>query len=224
VTRRSPTRHPACGVVRESLSARLDDEGAPLTGAAVDRHLDGCHACARYATDLQRVHREARVAVADEVPDLTADILVAITEEQQVTVGRRTRELRLLVALAGAVQLALAVPVLLGLLGPAAHVGRELGALQLALGVGLLVAAWQPWRAAGVLPVAAVVASAAVVAGVVDVASGAATLTGELVHLSEIAGVLALWALRRRDPALTAPAPPLATGAGPTAVPTNGVR
>jgi predicted anti-sigma-YlaC factor YlaD len=221
VTRRAPTRQAVCSAVRESLSARLDDEVPPLATAAVDRHLGGCHACARYATDLQGLHREARVAVADEVPDLTADILVAVTAQQQLAVGRRTRELRVLVAVAGVVQLALAVPVLLGLLGPAAHVGRELGALQLALGVGLLVAAWQPWRAAGVLPVAAVVASTTVVAGIVDVASGAATLTGELVHLSELAGVLALWALRRRDRSTTAPTARLATGPGP--VPTNGL-
>lgn len=198
--RRGHAASDRCAPVRESISALVDGEDAPLGGAAVDRHLDVCTSCAAHAAGVERIHRSVRVTGAADVPDLTADVLVAVTQATRRRAGRRVRELRGLVALAGVVQLVLALPFLLGLAGPDLHVGRDLGALQLALGVGLLVAAWQPWRAAGVLPIVAVVAGITVVAGAVDVAAGAATLAGELVHLSEIVGVAALWSLRRRDP------------------------
>jgi predicted anti-sigma-YlaC factor YlaD len=214
--RRDPAARDRCAPVRESISALLDGEEAPLGGEAVDRHLEVCASCAAHASGVERVHRSVRVTRAVDVPDLTADVLLAVTEATQQRAGRRVRELRGLVALAGGVQLVLALPFLLGIAGPDLHVGRDLGALQLALGVGLLVAAWQPWRAAGVLPIAAVVAAITVIAGVVDVATGAATLGGELVHLSEVVGVAALWALRRRDPEGTGDAAqPLAVPAVP---------
>lgn len=221
---RSRSHPSACAAVREALSARLDDEDGPIPAVEVARHLDTCAECATYADTLVHTHRALRVACADEVPDLTADILVAVTADAQAGTRRRTGELRLLVGLAGLVQLALALPVLLGGIGPDVHAGRDLGALQVALGVGLLVAAWQPWRAAGVLPVAAVVVAATVVVGTVDVVQGATTLVGELVHLSELVGVLALWLLRRRDVATDPTGGAGATPAGGVALPASGTR
>ena len=188
-----------CADAREAVSARHDGEPSPIDIEVVDQHLDGCEACARYAGQLGVVSRRARVAAAESVPDLTEPILARVAAAQPA--GRRVRELRWLVGLAGLVQVAVAVPALLGTIGVDQHLGRDLGALQLALAVGFLLAAWQPARAIGVLPVAAVVAVVAVVTAGIDVAAGAATLTAELTHLSEVVGVLALWALRRRTPA-----------------------
>jgi predicted anti-sigma-YlaC factor YlaD len=194
--RRDPSDRP-CGDVREAISAALDGEEAPLAAARVRDHLDGCAACTRYADAVPSIARSTRVGEARQVPDLTAPILVAVTEQGVLDGRRRVQHLRLLVALAGLVQLALAVPTLAGVTVAPLHLGRDLGSLQLALAVGLLVAAWQPRRAAGVLPIATVVAGAAIVTGVVDVVTGVATVVAELTHLAEVVGVLALWLLTR---------------------------
>lgn len=190
----------ACRTVREAVSAGLDGEDAVLPAAEVRRHLAGCPACETFAAQLPEVNRRVTVAGAEAVPDLTAPILVALAGDRNAIDDRRIRDLRVLVALAGAVQLVLAIPVLLGLVGPAVHWGRDLGAFELALGAGLFLAAWQPRRAAGVLPIAAVVAVLATFGGVVDLVAGRATILAELTHLTELIGVAALWALTRRLP------------------------
>lgn len=189
-----------CRTVREDVSATADDEATVLPAAEVTRHLDDCAECRRYAQAVGVLDRRVRIGVAEQVPDLTAAVLISLADDRAATQDRRTRDLRGLVALAGLVQLALAMPGLVGLVGPDLHLGRDLAALQLALGVGFLVAAWQPSRAAGLLPVAGVVALAALATGMVDVATGAATLAGELTHLTELVGVAALYGLRRRVP------------------------
>jgi predicted anti-sigma-YlaC factor YlaD len=195
-----PAPSPACLPVREAVSARLDGELAHLEADEVEAHLDGCAACQRYEAALPRINRRVTVGAADAVPDLTAPILVALAEDRASVGDRRIHDLRVVVGLAGVVQLVLAVPVLLGLTGPLLHVGWDLGAFELALGAGLLLAALQPRRAAGVLPVAAVAAVVATVGGVVDLVGGQATVLAELTHLTEVIGVLALWALTRRLP------------------------
>lgn len=191
------SRGTSCASVRETVSAGLDGEDGPLASVEVADHLDACPACARFADLAPDVTRTTRVAAATPVPDLTAPILVAVTEQGVLGDVRRIGRLRLLVALAGAVQLLLAVPALVGVAALPVHAGRELGSLQLALAFGFLVAAWQPRRAAGVLPVAAVVGLAVLVTGVLDVTAGSASLVAELGHLGEIVGLLALWQLTR---------------------------
>lgn len=195
-----PTPTPACAPTREALSADLDGESAELPVHEARIHAEGCEPCGRYAERLATVTRQVRVAAAEPVPDLTASILVAITRDRAATGDRRLRDLRVLVGLAGAVQVVLALPILVGAWAPALHVGRDLGALELALGLGLLLAALQPHRAAGVLPVAAAAVAVVSVAAVVDLAAGRAGLVSELTHLTELVGVLALWGLTRRFP------------------------
>jgi len=193
-----------CDLVREALSAAHDGEAAAASGdghlASVDDHLAGCAGCTAFAASLERLDQRVLAVRAVPAPNLTAAVLTAVAADVQAERDRRVLELRWLVGLAGVAQLLFAIPLVLGVMGPSAHVGRDLGALELALGIGLIFAAWQPERAAGVLPVAAVVAAAAVVTGGLDVTSGRATLLQELPHLTEIVGVLALWALTRRLP------------------------
>jgi predicted anti-sigma-YlaC factor YlaD len=195
-----PTPSSSCAPVREAVSARLDGESGHLDPAALEAHLDGCAACQRFEAALPRINRRVTVGAADAVPDLTAPILVALAEDRAAVGDRRIHDLRVVVGLAGVVQLILAVPVLLVLTGPLLHVGWDLGAFELALGAGLLLAALQPRRAAGVLPVAAVAAAVATVGGVVDVIGGQATVLTEMTHVTELVGVVALWALTRRLP------------------------
>jgi predicted anti-sigma-YlaC factor YlaD len=189
-----------CAPARETLSAHLDGEDGPLPLAEARRHTDGCVPCERYGASLTAVTRRVRVAPADAVPDLTAPILAALADDRAAAPVRRLTDVRVLVGLAGAVQLLLALPVLLGVTAPALHLGRELGALELALGVGFLLAAYQPHRAAGVLPVAVAAVAVVAVGAAVDLLAGRAAVVAELGHLTELVGVAALWVLTRRLP------------------------
>ena len=207
----------ACGTVREALSARLDGEASPIPAGTLEAHLRDCADCSRYDLSLGGVHRAVRVSDAEPVPDLTALILAAVqSDETAATRRRRSRakhRLRALVAMAGLVQLVVATPLLFGAASAGMHSWRDLAGLQLALGVGFVLTALQPWRAAGVLPVAAVVAGFAVVTGVLDVVMGIANPVAELSHLSEVGGVTALAALRRRTSGrpVARPAPAVAS-------------
>lgn len=196
-----------CVTVRESVSADIDGEVSPLDDAEVTRHLQGCDACDRFATDAPGMTRRVRLAAAQDVPDLTATIMTGLADEPAPSSVRWIARLRVVVAMAGIAQMLLAVPLVAGMIGGDLHLGRDLAALQVALGVGLILAAVQPHRAAGVLPVVVVVAGATLVLAGIDVATGVATLTTELVHVSELLGVLALWALSRALPATVTTSP-----------------
>jgi predicted anti-sigma-YlaC factor YlaD len=197
----------ACAVVRESVSADLDGEVGPLDELEVARHLRNCDACNRFATAAHSASRRVRLAAVQDVPDLSAAIMTGLADEPSRSSARWVGRLRVVVAMAGVAQMLLAVPLVAGMVGADPHLGRDLAALQLALGVGLILAAVQPHRAAGVLPVIAVVAGATLVLAGIDVAGGVATWTAELVHVSEIIGVLALWALSRALPAAVTASP-----------------
>jgi predicted anti-sigma-YlaC factor YlaD len=65
----------------------------------------------------------------------------------------------------------------------------------------VLSAAWQPWRAAGVLPVVVVLAAALSATAVTDVVTGQVPLADEVAHVLAPTAALLLWRLRRRTPA-----------------------
>lgn len=187
-----------CGAVREELSARLDGERALLADEELEAHLSACPSCEAVRLALPGVNRRLRVAAATPVPDLTAQVLTAVGSPAALRERRVVARVRGLVALAGGAQLLLGVATLLAVTGPDLHAGRELGALQIALGAGLLLAAHRPVRAAGVLPIAGVVVLLTAVVAVVDVLAGATSLAAEAGHLGEVVGLLALWQLHRR--------------------------
>jgi predicted anti-sigma-YlaC factor YlaD len=171
-----------CDTCREGLSARLDGEELPLDAAAVDAHLAGCAGCQAFA-----------------VPDLSTSILARVPV---AATGRRAapqprewpRYVLLTVALT---QLVLALPALIMGDDPGAsvHVARELGSWDVALSVGLLVAAWQPRRAAGLLPFAAALAGAMLMTAVLDLVAGRTLAQTEAHHLLDLIGLAALWVL-----------------------------
>lgn len=188
-----------CEVLQDALSARLDGEGLPtgVTDALLDGHVAGCPACTAYAAGITAQHRALRVRAAEPVPDLTSAILAAIPQAARPRLVREWARYALFaVALT---QLILALPaVLLGEdPGASIHVARELGSFDVALGVGLLWAAWQPRRATGLLPMVVALGGTMIVTAVIDVARDQAPALGEAHHVLDLAGLALLWALAR---------------------------
>lgn len=193
-----------CSDIREAISAHLDDEPAALPPSAVELHVAECAGCAAWTTRLQVLHRQVRVQEAEPVPDLTAAILGAAPHQQAARrsaglLGQPVSTARWALLTVSLTQLVLAIPGLLfGDGGDAAgHVARELGSFDVALAVGLLVAAWQPARAWGLLPLAAALALFIGFSTVLDLVDGATSGGGEAHHLLDVAGVALLWVVAR---------------------------
>jgi predicted anti-sigma-YlaC factor YlaD len=193
-----------CAGARRELSAARDGEQA--LGEAARRHLAGCGACRVWAARLDRVTARVRVDAVH-----TPDVLPAALDVWDAEAARDDRMpgRRALLAVAGVACLAVAAGHLAGIAAITAadaHSSRELAAIDAALGVAFLLAAWRPRRfAAGLAPLAAVLALLLVVAATVDVLTGHASLIGEVVHLPSVVGALALLGVWRRaaepDPA-----------------------
>ena len=198
-----------CTGYRELISARLDGEAGELEVHSLDDHLGRCVACRRYEQEASSLHRRFRVAAVGAVPDQTASILATISAPHS-TFGNDM--LRALLAGLGVAKIAAALGVLLGVIadGTTAHTGTELAAVDLAIGAGLLLAAWRPARSTGLVPVLAVLAVATLLGGITDLAAGRVTLGSEAFHLFDGVGAVLVWRLslpyahrRRRAPIAT---------------------
>jgi predicted anti-sigma-YlaC factor YlaD len=186
-----------CQPYRDAISAMADDEVSPVPADILRGHLDDCATCSAFAVSVQGLHRRVRVHEAEAVPNLTAAILAAVDTPAVSRARARFAQMRVVLAMAGIAQLLLLVPFLVSGHALAGHASREATIFQVALGIGFLVAAQRPARAAGLLPVAVVVALLVSVVAVADVLSGSATLLQESVHVIEIVGMLVLWAIVR---------------------------
>ena len=187
----------ACDRCRETLSAALDDEVDSDAAPLMSGHLSDCAACRDYERSIEQMHRMVRVRAADPVPDLRPQIMAAVRLPTRRPVSDWT-EVGLLAV--GMAQLVLALPPLLLGQGSDAssHMARELGSLNVAFAAGLLLAAWQPRRISGLLPVAAALAVITIIAAVADVAAGHTTPALEAYHLLEVLGLVFLWLAGRR--------------------------
>ena len=183
------------------MSARLDGEATPLDDAALDHHLHTCPACTAWADELTALHRAVRVREAEPVPDLSAAILAAapVAAQRRPAASGVVSPARWALFVVALTQLVLAAPALLlgEDTGASVHVARELGAFDVALAVGLLVAAWQPARAWGLLPVAAALACVMAGTAVLDLVDGRTSSFSEAHHLLDLAGVAFLWSVAR---------------------------
>src|SRR4029453_2414598 len=153
----------------EAISALADGEAHPLERSMVDAHIAGCAGCAAYAASVAQLDRYVRVRPAERGPDRSNAILPARTASSAPPRPVRLwpRYLLLWVALT---ELVLAIPALAGAeSGASVHAAHELGSWEAALAVGLLVAAWQPRRAAGLLPFAIALAGAMLVTAAFDI-------------------------------------------------------
>ncbi len=193
-----------CTHIREGLSARLDgEEDLSVDPARLDAHLSGCPACTTWLAEVAALHRLTRVRAADPVPDLSAAIVAratpAVAALRRPALRQPISAARWGLFVVALTQLVLAGPaVLLGEdPGATVHVARELGSFDVALAVGLLVAAWQPARAWGLLPVVAALGLVMGTTAVLDVLDGSASTFGEAHHLLDLAGVGLLWLVAR---------------------------
>jgi predicted anti-sigma-YlaC factor YlaD len=157
------------------LSALVDgeDPGVPL--AALRDHLRLCNACAAWVDAAGQLSGAVRAASGAVAPDLTADVLLALGRRPKV----HLRRVRVLVALGGALQLVAALWSLLG----GGHAVRDLASIELALAVSLVYAVWRPHAAAGLLPLAGMLALVGAATGIADLLAGVDHLRLALSHL-----------------------------------------
>ena len=183
-----------CTDWRTVLSSVLDDEGTSTEQAAADAHVTTCPACASWLAGA----RSLRLTVAEEVPDLTPQILARHRSVRAEAPRGPERDVRDVWRVGLAVVAVAQTLVALGaLLGPdhAGHLAMEHGAWELALAAGFATAAWKPARAAGLVPLVAVLA----VGLVLTAAAGDARLADEGTHLVPLVGLGLLVAERRID-------------------------
>jgi predicted anti-sigma-YlaC factor YlaD len=190
-----------CEAVRRDLSARSDGEATSVEVRLLERHLEACPACSGFATSLAQLPGSP-IAAAPSVPAAPVDAASAASR-----LARRLADadragaplwLRAGLLVAAFEVVVLALPDLLAS-GGDVHEARHLGAFSLAFGVALLVPVVRPARARSVLPVALVLAGGLLVTTVVDVAQGRIPLVSEVVHVPEVASVVFLWLLARRQ-------------------------
>ncbi len=153
-----------------------------------------------------------RLRPAERVPDLTAAIMakaqipaVARPSRRAWTSGvvaPRAEWARYALLVVGVTRLVLALPILvLGeTTGTTVHAARHLASWDLALAVGLVVVAWRPTLARGLLPFAITLSAALLLTGVVDMAAGRVPAITESTHMLELVGVALVWFVARATP------------------------
>lgn len=188
-----------CDQCREVVSAHLDGEAGAAEWAAASAHLRDCAACRAFAAESEQLGRITRLRPVDAVPDVTHRVLAATGLESPR--HDATRPVRLVLCAAALLQIALAAPALV--FGDDAnlpvHIARHIGSFDVALAVGYLFVAWRPARALeGVFPVALALVACLVGSSVLDVIAGRAAPSGELHHVTDVVGVMAMWLLGPR--------------------------
>jgi predicted anti-sigma-YlaC factor YlaD len=211
-----------CELAREAASAQLDGELNALEEEGLAAHLQGCAPCSGYLHELGALHRSLRVRTAAPVPDLTRAIVASAgpllpdphtrPRPQSARVAStvpgasRLGWARYGLLAVGLLQLLLALPELAihSHASHDAHMTRELGAFGVALAIGMLVVAWQPHRASGLLPMTFALTTAVTVTAVADVVLGHSGPSGQATHFLELIGLVLLWRLARTNRAAAA--------------------
>jgi predicted anti-sigma-YlaC factor YlaD len=180
-----------CSQTRELISSIADGEATSEERIQVSEHLDGCAECEQYSLAVTRLDRSLRIRPAEPVPDLVASV-TARARPARLGRGGWMRPALAWVAVVLFVQ---SMPALIfgTVAGTDAHLARHLGAFGAALAIGFAYAAWKPHRAFGLLPFTAALVATTLVGVIADLATGARTPVGELVHVSEVIGLALLW-------------------------------
>lgn len=171
---------------------------------ALERHVAGCAACRSWEEAAVALARRTRVAAVGDAADV--DVAAAVMARVGRPPRARWAREQVVLLVLGLVQLGLALPdvVVTGHV----HAAREVGALEVSLALGFLIAAARPARAWGMVPLVVAVVAGLLATSAVDVLDGQADLARESAHLLAVAGSVCLWSLARR------PAPALRLRAG----------
>ncbi len=196
-----------CEQVRIALSARLDGEDGPASGSAVDAHVNGCPACARWLDDAAAVTRLLRTNLAPaptlEDPRFLESVLAAAPGRGW---SRGGTALRVALAIVGFAQFVLGVaqvaamgmaasqPVAGGM--TADHLWHESAAWNIAIGAGYAWIALRRSRPAGVMPMLTAFVGVLLLLSAEDLVTGEVAATALLTHGFVVLGYLILLALR----------------------------
>lgn len=185
-----------CSEAREIASARMDGEASVSEAAVAAVHLESCRSCAAWSAAVDDVTRRLRVHPVEAIPNL-AD--AALARATHVPMTPRLGAPRIGLALFAVAELVFAV--VGGVSGTAAtsvHGTQHLGAFAAAVAAGLLLVAWRPARAFGVLPIILALAVAIPVFAVIDWMNGELSVVGGLHHLAQVLGLALVWVLAGR--------------------------
>ncbi len=181
-------------MARESLSARIDGEHVPLAADQVDAHLAGCPDCQAWHGAAMDLRRRSRLMVMPGMPGSPVDVVEALHA------APRPRRLaawwpRIALIVLALVQAGLALWAVSHHHG---HTSHEVTVLKVALAAGFLAAAIQPLRARGMVALMGVASLGLLVSAGIGLVGATTTVTGELGHLTVIAGWVVLMVLARR--------------------------
>ena len=140
-----------CEAAREGISALLDGEQPGLERSSLDAHLAGCRACRAWREEAHEL-TGGPADIRLPIPAPSASLMRALRQAERRRHWWRSLALtRGALALVAVGQLVVTIPALL--LGTdheaPIHVAHELGAFDMALAVGFLVAVLRPSRAQG---------------------------------------------------------------------------
>jgi predicted anti-sigma-YlaC factor YlaD len=188
-----------CSDIRSSLSATLDGEDPGLPDSMVRSHLAECGSCSAFSAEASELHRLVRVQPAPSDVDRTQAILAALPSAVAASAPHdHVRSLRIVTLVIALVQLAAAVPLMLGVTDEMhGHYARHIGVFSAALAAGLLAVAWQPDRARGLLPMLGVLVAGLVWSCLDDLMAGQAMPGTAMAHGADVAGFAAVWLIAR---------------------------
>jgi predicted anti-sigma-YlaC factor YlaD len=141
--------------------ARLED---------LEDHLAGCKACCDWRDQAHRLARLTRLGPVVTAPQPFSAAAVGLVERAPPRpTSRRCTALRCLLAVCGLAILTMVIPLVWA--GGTDEV-HDFGAVSLALGAGILLCAWQPWRAASVAAIVGIAGLLSVGLEMFDFANG----------------------------------------------------
>jgi len=186
----------SCDPWLEAISARADGEASLIDARLVDAHLAGCASCRSFAASVHALRRAAAVDLAEPQHDLAHGVVKAVRLADR---GSVWWALRLGLGIVAVQVLVLSAPALfLGhAAGSGAHAARHQGSFATAYAIGLLVVAFRPAKARGIVLLAAALAGCLAITAIIDIAEGRTPMIAELHHLPELVGLLLVWLLAR---------------------------
>ena len=182
-----------CETAHVAISALLDRESPGADEQELEAHLARCSACRAWRRRAHRVTRMARLGAVQGSPPPVEDLLKTLEANRPRGISSLGLARLALLAVAAA-RIVVAAPILLFGQDHEApiHIAHEMGALDLALAVGFLVAAWRPGRALGMQTLVGAAAALLVITAVLDLLAGRTELGEEAPHVLTVVGWLLL--------------------------------